>query len=160
MPQSAIKLLLILTLAGSSLSSTAQIQGYWPHPVFDSSYQDVSLIQLIANPQAYDGKRVRLIGFLRIEFEGDAIYLHKEDFDYAITRNALWIDIPEDMRPSQKELVDLHYVLCEGTFRAGRHGQMGLFSGELSDVQRLQSWADHPRPKEMPPPPPGPPQKK
>jgi hypothetical protein len=37
------------------------------------------MIQLIANPQAWDGKHVRVIGFLRLEFEGDALYLHRED---------------------------------------------------------------------------------
>ena len=40
---------------------------------------DVSLIQLIANPNEYHGKFVRLIGFCRLEFEGDALFLHREE---------------------------------------------------------------------------------
>jgi hypothetical protein len=35
----------------------------------------VSLIQLIANPEKYDGKQVAVVGFLRLEFEGNALYL-------------------------------------------------------------------------------------
>ena len=40
-----------------------------PLPAEDPA--DVSLIQLIANPQMFDGKLVRVIGFLRLEFEGN-----------------------------------------------------------------------------------------
>ena len=30
----------------------------------------LSLIQLIASPHLHDGKRVRVIGYLRLDFEG------------------------------------------------------------------------------------------
>jgi len=35
----------------------------------------VSLIQFIAAPKEFDGKYVRVQGFVRIEHEGTAIYL-------------------------------------------------------------------------------------
>jgi hypothetical protein len=46
---------------------------------FDPNAVDVSVVQLIANPQLFDGKKVRFVGFLRREFEGDAFYLHRVD---------------------------------------------------------------------------------
>lgn len=148
--------LLVLTavLMSCRQPANAQIVGYWPHSIYDPSFQDVSIIQLIANPQAWDGKKVRVEGFLRIEFEGDAVYLHREDFDFNIMRNALSIDLPKDMTEKQRRAVDLKYILCEGTFVAGNHGHMGLFSGELTQVQRIQ-WLGGPR-SELPPPPPPP----
>lgn len=121
-----------------STAATAQMKGYFRDAGNDS--QDVSLVQLIANPEKYDGKRVRFIGFLRIEFEGDAIYFHREDYDRGLSRNALWVHIPSDMKNTEKSATDKHYVICVGVFRANGHGHMGLFSGEVSDVRRIQVW--------------------
>ncbi len=45
---------------------------------------DVTLVQLIANPEKFDGKSIRVIGFLRLEFEGNVLYLHREDYEHAI----------------------------------------------------------------------------
>ena len=90
---------LIVLVASLLLSSDsgAQIKGYFPKPGPDDAVQDVSLIQLIAQPEKFEGTRVRLIGFLRIEFEGNAIYLHREDFDHGIAKNGLWVDLPIDL---------------------------------------------------------------
>jgi hypothetical protein len=51
--------------------------------------EGVSLVQLIANPSVYQGKLVRVIGFCQLEFEGDALFLHREDFEQGLTKNAL-----------------------------------------------------------------------
>lgn len=48
---------------------------YLPNPGPDDCLQDVSLVELIARPEKFDGKRARFIGFLTILFEGTAIYL-------------------------------------------------------------------------------------
>jgi hypothetical protein len=73
---------------------------------------DVSLIQLIGNPDKYDGKSVRVIGFLRLEFEGDALYLHQEDFEHALTKNAIWVNAGPGMTKNRERL-DKKYVLLE-----------------------------------------------
>lgn len=125
----------------------AQVQGYFSTGEFDTNALNVSLVQLIANPQTFDGKKVRLIGFLRLEFEGDAIYLHHEDYEYGITDNALWLDVPKGMTEQQRHDTNMAYVLCEGVIRASRHGHMGLFAGEISDVTPIQLWAGHARSK-------------
>jgi len=98
------------------------------------------MIQLIANPQAWDGKHVRVIGFLRLEFEGDALYLHREDYAQGITNDGVWIDRPKDLTPAQNEQLNNGYVILEGIFRADRHGHMGLFSGAISDIGRIETW--------------------
>ena len=100
---------------------------------------DVSLIQLIATPEKYHGKRVRLEGFLRLEFEGNAIYLHREDYEHRIAKNGLWVDATKEMYKDRKKM-DLHYVLIEGVFNAKSHGHMGLFSGEIEKINRSMLW--------------------
>jgi hypothetical protein len=129
--------LILLVLSGEI---AGQMPGYNTKPGYDATVQDVSVLQLIANPQPYDGKRVRFIGFLRLEFEGDAIYLHREDYEHQISRNALWINVPHDMTKQEQQAVNMHYVICSGVFEASKHGHMGMFTGEITDVTRLQSW--------------------
>jgi hypothetical protein len=102
--------------------------------------QQVSIIALIANPDKYDGKQVQIIGFLRLEFEGDAIYIHQQDFEHAISKNGIWIDRPRDISPKQIAEVNNKYVLCQGTFKAANHGHMRIFSGALTQLTGLESW--------------------
>ena len=100
--------------------------------------QDVSIVQLLATPERFDGKLVRVIGFLCLAFEGDAVYLHREDFDHGLTQNALWVQVPEKPDAS----LSLNYVLIEGTFDAGDHGHMGLFGGAIRKITRMSVWRD------------------
>ena len=101
----------------------------------------VSIIQLIANPEKYNGKRVRIIGFVRIEFEGNAIYLHQDYEKLGIYSNALWLDVTDEIR-KDREKYDGKYVIVVGTFDASNHGHMGLFSGTISDIKRFDFWAE------------------
>jgi len=75
-----VALIFGLLLIAPNCPTFAQMAEYYPKGGPDNGPEDVSLIQLIANPQAYDGKTVRITGFLHLEFEGNAIYLHNEDF--------------------------------------------------------------------------------
>ena len=131
---------LIATVVPCS-NASGQTRGYFPKPGPDDTVQNVSLIQLIVLPEKFDGKPVRFIGFLRIEFEGDAIYLHREDFDHGISNNGVWIHIPADMTKHQKDEVNMHYVICAGVFKASDRGHMGMFSGAIASVRRLESWS-------------------
>ena len=127
--------LLVTTFAWSvSLPSRAQLPSH-----LDKANQNaipVSLITLIANPDRYEGKVVRVNGFVQLEFEGNAIYLHEEDFRRAITDNALWLEVPQGFRGYEAG----SYAIVEGTFTAKHHGHMGGFSGGITNVTRLEPW--------------------
>jgi hypothetical protein len=112
---------------------------WFVQPVIAAEPLDVSLIQLIASPKDYDGKVVRVIGFVRLEFEGNAIYLHQDDYKHGITKNGLWIDVTDDMRKKQAE-IDQKYVLIEGTFIAKFTGHMGLWNGSIQKISRCEIW--------------------
>ena len=120
-------------------------RGYFvPGPIEEARVPYVSIVQLIANPQLYEGKRIRIIGYLHLEFEGDAIYLHREDFEQAIPIDAIWIITPKALTNEQREAVNDKYVLCTGVFTAKRRGHMGMFSGEISDINRISPWGRPP----------------
>src|SRR5437870_2929981 len=72
--------------------------------------EDVSMVQLIATPEKFDGRFVHVFGFLNLEFEGDALYLHREDFVHGLDRNAVWVNQTEAMERARNKL-NRHYVL-------------------------------------------------
>ena len=96
----------------------------------------VSLIELIAAPDRFNGQPVRVIGFLHLEFEGNAVYLSEADHKHAVTKNGLWVTFKSGF---SKELSD-SYVLLEGTFSANNQGHMGLWSGAIEDITRAERW--------------------
>jgi hypothetical protein len=73
----------------------------------------VSIVQLIATPEKYDGKVVQVMGFLRLEFEGNAIYLHEDDYTHAIYKNGLMIVINSNIEPRADKL-NLHTSYSKG----------------------------------------------
>ena len=97
----------------------------------------VSLIRLIATPQEFNGKRVVVMGVPRIEFESNGLYLHREDYDQGLTKNALWLAVPEDKRDEWEALEGKH-VLVEGTFSAENTGHFGMYSGSIGKITRFQ----------------------
>jgi hypothetical protein len=107
----------------------------------------VSVIQLIATPEKFDGKLISVIGFLRLEHEGYLLYLGKEDYDNVVLANALWVDATEEMGQNRVKL-ELKYVKIVGTFRA-RHEKRNLFSpGGITDIKNCQFWSDPAHPLE------------
>ena len=119
---------LSLTLAG-----TIAISALGSCSAATQTAESVSMVQLIATPEKFDGKTIQVVGFLRLEFEGNALYLHREDYDHGIYRNAIWVDFPAD-QDAQK--VNGHYVLLQGIFRANLHGHMDLFPGTITKITR------------------------
>jgi hypothetical protein len=132
-----MKLIAVACIFLSSLSAV---------PTADQEPLDVSMVQLIANAQKYDGKLIRVIGFLRLEFEGNELYLHREDYENGISKNGIWVDVYSETMKKSKNL-NMHYVLLEGIFNANDHGHGGASSGAIENIRRAEVWpfGDHPK---------------
>ena len=118
----------------------------------------VSFVQLLSHPEAYDGKKVVVFGFLHVQFEDSALYMSKTDADFIRGENSLWVSYNSDVKLQPldgKEIVggsrkDLEYfngryVTLEGTFNMKEHGHMGMFFGFLERVSGLaeaRQWFD------------------
>lgn len=98
-----------------------------PHP------DEVSLLALIVNPTAYDGKRVRVTGFAVFEFETSALFLSREDATHGVEVNSVAVDT----RRSLEELQQLNgrYVFIAATFKTttGKNRR-----GYLESIEILQ----------------------
>lgn len=124
-----LKISLTLFAALAFLSTSAR----------SAEIRNVSMIQLIATPQKYHGLRVRVTAFLNLEFEGNALYLHREDFEKSLLDNAIWIELTDKQLMAATKLSG-GYTLVEGTFSAKERGHFGMFSGSVRQVTRIQSW--------------------
>lgn len=104
---------------------------------------DVSIINLIANPKKFDEKYIRLIGVLEWEFEGHGIYLTKDDYNYGITKNAVWLDMYDEVYKDKiDELKQMNgeYVIVEGVFNSNENGHFDMYSGTIENVTRIELW--------------------
>jgi hypothetical protein len=100
-----------------------------------------SIINLIASPEKFHNKRVRVEGYLNLEFEGNAIYLNKDDYKKTITKNGLWVTFTQDSwKKIKKYNFKKGYFLVEGTFDMTSFGHMGLWSGTIKNITRIDKW--------------------
>jgi len=102
---------------------------------------NVSIIRLIASPEKYDGKRVAVRGFLRLEFEGDALYLHREDYERGLVTNSVRIILSESQMNALKKY-DRQYVAVSGIFsRCDETRFVCPYSGHIDDIgNRITFW--------------------
>ena len=108
----------------------------------------VSIYRLVATPERYDECRVAVTGFVNLEFEGTAVYPHREDFLHGLTRNGLWLDFFGSDREAMRtdSTINGNYVSIVGTFDADSGGHFGLWSGSITRIESMmtRSLADDP----------------
>jgi len=122
-------------------SSNKKETNFHPVQLESNDLYNVSLVKLIATPEKYDGKTIQVVGFLNLEFEGTAIYFHKEDYENGLNSNGFWVDFSKVIK-SEKNLNDYNksYVIIIGTFDMNAKGHMGLFGGTFKNITRLDKW--------------------
>jgi|CXWL01.1.fsa_nt_gi hypothetical protein len=104
----------------------------------------VSMLQLIATPEKFDGKLVQVVGYLRIDFEENALYFHKEDYEHLIVNNGVWLHLGKEVCQKPVDL-NLKYVKVVGRFDAEHGGHMDLYSGSISNITECSSWFNRKR---------------
>lgn len=102
---------------------------------------DVSMIQLIANPEKHHNKLVRVIGFVHLQFEGNLICPYEEDYKKLLSKNCLWLSVSDEIK---KQGSSDKYMVVEGTFDAKSFGHFGMYSGTLRKIKRFDNWLKNP----------------
>ena len=100
------------------------------------SYQ-VSLLELVARPELFDGKRVRVTGYVHLEFEGNALYLSRHDLDHHQYANGVWVEFETGLA---SKLCQDRYVIIEGRFSSEDRGHLGMWSGAIREISLCQPW--------------------
>jgi hypothetical protein len=114
----------------------------WEHPY----KTEPSLIHIMAHPDQYHGKKVFVAGFLRIQKEGNAIYLSENDDQHIMTCNAFWVSLENNtMKMSNQELAkefSCKYVYLQGTFDKDEHGHMDSYQGGFKNITHISIKED------------------
>jgi len=96
----------------------------------DREPRDTSLEEILSNPIAYDGKRVRVTGnyHSRFEYRG----LSTED-------KSVWLgEASTFARQEDVIFQNDSFMTVEGTFLAGPRGHLGMFPGEIARVTKIE----------------------
>jgi len=99
----------------------------------------VPMSELIADPQRFDGQRVRVVGFLRLQFDRNALYMGRDDYNNAVAEHALRLDLKNSQLRSSSKLNNGH-VTVEGVFGPADKMHGGPWAGALKEVSSLRMW--------------------
>jgi hypothetical protein len=140
--QHSLKKLLFLTLA---ILPFIFPQVALPQNVAEdaSPANPISIITLIAQPAVKTALRVQVEGYLVLDFEGEALYLHEEDYRARITKNAIRLSLSPEQEKQYKSLGG-GYVLLEASFIKRRNSE-DIFTGSLFNVVRIERKAVKPK---------------
>ncbi|MEP6690117.1 MAG: hypothetical protein ABJD07_03115 [Gemmatimonadaceae bacterium] len=137
-----------LTLVATILSSTAHAQGKSstnvacaaPKMRVACAIYDVSLVQLIATPDRFHNKTVRVVGYAHIQGINTGLYLSREAFDQGVTKNAAWLEVAADSIDAAATQFGDRYVRVTAVWNAHELGNLHLWSGSLERVRKVEVW--------------------
>ena len=92
---------------------------------------DVALVELLAVPEKFQGKRVRLIGFASLRFEGNVLCA-----DNTPAGACLWLDIEGLSDPGFRN----GWAQLEGRFNGENRGHFGCCPGSLEHITSFKKW--------------------
>jgi hypothetical protein len=100
-----------------------------------------SLVQILAHPDHYHGKKLTVEGFLAAERHWTAIFLHRDDAYNMISSNGFWVSFKDNaLGQTEQEIAKAYnnkYVLIEGTFDQTVSGGRGNFPGGFVRISRI-----------------------
>lgn len=104
-------------------------------------YESVPLVRLLATPERYEGRKVRVEGFLSLEFEDTGLFPDQETWSAGLRSSSLMVDVPAWASPAIMKSVTRHYACVSGTFVAGNGPGYGYEGGSLIDVRQIEPQA-------------------
>ena len=99
-----------------------------------------SLINLIATPDKYHGKRITTFGVASIHPESTALYLNEESLRLGMFVNAISLEADDEMTAGWRTM-DERWVVVEGVFDRTSHGHLGLLPGTIREVAVMRTMA-------------------
>lgn len=107
----------------------------------DDVFHQVSIVQLLATPGDYHHKYVIAVGVAEVRPDGQALFLHLEDFE----NGNIWNAVALQSDVAEYEHLNGKYASVKGCFHADMHGHLGMFEGTISEIERFVEMFDHQR---------------
>lgn len=97
------------------------------------------VISIAAHPSEYSGRRLKVGGFLCLEFERAALYLDRSSFESGDRANAILVEKPKDLDRKLATRLSRRYALVEGTFVSGKDQIEYGYAGALTDIKLIRA---------------------
>ena len=101
-------------------------------------------MEISSNKERYDKQSVTIEGILRLELEGDALYLDAKSLHGKVYKKSFYLLMSEELRKKYSMMkLDLNgtHVKVTGTFLAQEKGMWGLFAGTIQ-AKSIGSYPD------------------
>jgi len=95
-----------------------------------------SIIRLVAQPGSNKPEKVQVAGFLVLVFEGEALYLHKEDYIEGLSNNSVRVSLSDEQVKEYKSLSG-NYEWIEASFLK-RPNSEEIQSGTLFNIREIR----------------------
>ena len=99
----------------------------------------ISLVALLATPERFDGRTVRLQAVMRNEFEWHALFLHQEDYERQLSGNSVNLHLTKEQQDRFKQF-NGRYVTLEGMVVAHDHYPNGKVIVLIDNITRVEEW--------------------
>jgi hypothetical protein len=100
--------------------------------------EEVQIADLLTTPENFRRTLVRVSGWCRIEFEGDALYPTRAAWETRDTKRAVWLQLGWPVSPEIRAL-DGARVVVEGRFVPDDHGHLDAFAGSVEEIQKIDA---------------------
>jgi len=91
--------------------------------------------------EKYDGKQVKVEGYLDMTRERDLLYVHKVDSDNVLLSNSIWVHRSERMGADRRK-INQRYVKIVGRFKVGFSEHLGNPPNGIDYVVTVDPWSD------------------
>ncbi len=137
-----MKYLVLVILVCSFLAGAIGIGQEAPRTI------SVSLIELLAAPQKYEGKAITVRAFLLVlgghhDIASYSLCLNKEDAENELGNSVLVV--PNEQMQKDREKFDRMYVSLTGSVSSVRAAD-GSYAAVIKDVKECRVWSDPSRP--------------
>jgi hypothetical protein len=92
-------------------------------------------VELIGNPERYHDRQVVVRGYLSVESENDSLFLHREDYENHLVKNA--VALSASSYPDIAKFAN-RYVTVVGTFEAVPRDERFAWAGRITKIKRVE----------------------
>jgi len=105
--------------------------------------RDVSLAEVLAFPEKYQGQRISVVGYYRNEFEGQSFSIGPSGYD-SVLESSLWrSELSSFAKAADIDDREEGWLRIDGVFLRGPAGHMGAYRGEIVRLTRVQPAPPH-----------------
>jgi hypothetical protein len=96
----------------------------------------IPVTKIIQDPDRYEGKPVKVVGYYVDDFESHGLYVSEADYRNAVTKNALWMAVD---RSGKYRHVNRQWAVVEGIVDKANQGHLRLYFGAIGDITKVEA---------------------